>query len=137
MARDNRMASRGRRKRVVQKEPVKTDPRKSAEELFVHRHDAGEWAEEPESIEVRQPLTSVVSLRMPAGELRLLSQHAAASGETLSQFVRKAVQLRIQGVAVAGMTIRFTGTILTPNASPWTEAPPSDARFKNPLPANA
>lgn len=137
MARDNRMAGGRRRKGVVQKEPVKANPRKSADELFAHRHDAGEWEEKPERIEVRPALTSVVSLRMPASELKLLSRAAALSGETLSQYIRKSVQIRIQGVSVAGMTVRFSGTILTSNAGPWTEATPSDARFSIPIPANA
>jgi hypothetical protein len=137
MARDNRMAGGRRRDGMVQKEPVKANSRKSADELFAHRHDAGEWEEEPELIAVRPGLTSVVSLRMPSNELKLLSRAAAMSGETLSQYVRKAVQIRIQGVSVAGMTVRFTGTILTSNAGAWTEATPSDARFKTPIPANA
>lgn len=72
----------------------------AAAELHRHRHDEGEWADEPERVEVRARRTEVVSFRLPSEELDKLEEAAQAAGESLSEFVRGAVALRVHGEPV-------------------------------------
>lgn len=71
----------------------------AAEELYEHRHDPDEWAEEPEAIEVRPTRSSVLSVRLPRAELDALEAAAAERGETLSQYVRMALAMRLHAQA--------------------------------------
>jgi hypothetical protein len=70
-----------------------------ARELYEHRNDPGEWEEEPEPIEVRPARTSVVSVRLPRDEMDALEAAAAAAGESLSEYVRKAIAWRLGAVS--------------------------------------
>jgi len=107
------------------------------EDLFVHRHDSREWDERAEPIEVRASPSSVLSIRMPSAELIALSEAAANAGETMSQYTRKAVYMRVMGLSITTVSLAFTGTLIAPNAAPWTEAAPSNATLSSPIPANA
>jgi Ribbon-helix-helix protein, copG family len=70
---------------------------KEAADLYEHRNDDGEWSDEVEEIEVRPRRTEVVSFRLPSEELDRLESVAEAAGESLSQFVRNAIQMRLDG----------------------------------------
>lgn len=74
-----------------------TSPRDQADELYQHRHDPDEWAEEPEQIEVRPARSSVLSVRLPRNEFDALEAAAAERGESVSQYVRTALALRLSG----------------------------------------
>ncbi|MBA2609125.1 MAG: ribbon-helix-helix protein, CopG family, partial [Actinobacteria bacterium] len=74
-----------------------------ADEVFAHRHEAGEWAEEPDPIAVRPSGSEVVSVRLPVELVDRLETAASAQGETVSQFVRAAIQARLDGVQVAAV----------------------------------
>lgn len=65
-----------------------------ARELHAHRHDPDEWSEEPVPITVRQSRTAILSVRLPLDELDGLEEAAQAAGESLSDYVRKAVVVR-------------------------------------------
>jgi len=67
---------------------------------------------------------------MPADELEALSEAAKKVGETLSEYIRTAVQFRVQGIAVNGMTVAFSGAVITANAGAWTETAQSETSYR-------
>ncbi len=104
--------------------------RKDSDDLYAHRNDPNEWATEPEPIEVRSARTSVVSFRMPADELEALSEAAKRVGESLSEYIRTAIQFRVQGIGLRGITLAFSGAVITANAGAWSEASPSETSYR-------
>ncbi len=66
-----------------------------AREAYAHRHDPEEWIDEEEQIMVRPARTAVISCRLPLDEMEALEDAAREAGEKISEFVRKAVTLRI------------------------------------------
>lgn len=68
-----------------------------AEELERTRDDQGEWSEDAVTIEVRAKPTQVVSFRLSVDEVERLNSYVTASGETLSEWIREAIDLRIEG----------------------------------------
>ena len=66
------------------------------EELHAGRDDPDEWDEEPAGVRVRPTTTSVVSFRMPHDELDMLQSIARARGESVSDFVRDSIRVRIR-----------------------------------------
>lgn len=67
-----------------------------ADDLYEHRNDADEWDDQPVEIEVRPAGSEVVSFRLPSDELDRVMEAAEAAGESLSQFVRGALRVRLQ-----------------------------------------
>jgi ribbon-helix-helix CopG family protein len=67
------------------------------EELWEHRHDPEEWSEKAIEIEARPTGSTVVSFRLPYEEYEVLEEAASERGETLSEFIRQAVRLRLGG----------------------------------------
>ncbi|MCY3926358.1 MAG: ribbon-helix-helix protein, CopG family [bacterium] len=65
------------------------------EELHAARDEPDEWDEEPAAVRVRPATTSVVSFRMPHSELDRLQSIAGARGESISDFVRDSIRVRI------------------------------------------
>ncbi len=87
-------------------------------ELHEHQDDPNEWSEEAVPIEVRPGRTSVVSFRLPTRELDALEEAAAAAGESISEYVRKAVVLRLRDAALNGANaVISTGTQFTQHAA--------------------
>jgi hypothetical protein len=72
-----------------------------ADELWEQRNDPDEWSEEAEEVETRPSGSAVVSFRIPWDELEELDEAAATKGESLSEFIRQAVRLRLAGIAIA------------------------------------
>ena len=71
-------------------------------ELHVSRDDPDEWDEEPTEVHVRPMTTSVVSFRMPHSELDRLQGIARARGESISDFVRDSIRVRIGHLSDTG-----------------------------------
>ncbi len=93
--------------------------RKLAEELYEHRNDPGEWGEEVEEIEVKPRRSSVLSFRLPTEELDTLERDMARTGETLSEYIRNALAMRLHGETVAGvMAGIISGSFGTPTGEP-------------------
>jgi hypothetical protein len=67
----------------------------TAEELHRMREDPSAWDDEPTPIRVGERKTEVVSFRLPSEELDQLEEAAAAVGESLSQYVRRALRARM------------------------------------------
>jgi len=82
---------------VGQEEPMNTKKRGLAERLHKQRNDPQVWSEEPEQIEVQRSRSAVVSFRLPTNEFHNLHSAATQSGESISEFIRKAIALRITG----------------------------------------
>lgn len=89
--------------------PDKERETQQIEEIRAHRDDAGEWEESPEDVEVKARRSEVVSFRIPSEELDSLEQAAARESETISQFVRKALALRIHGEPIGPAVEVTTG----------------------------
>lgn len=69
-----------------------------ADELYRHRHDAGEWSQDAAAIEARPGRTAVVSCRLPLNEFEDLENAADHVGESISDYVRGAIALRRRGL---------------------------------------
>jgi len=82
---------------MVQEEHMNSEMNEAelAREAYLHRHDPEEWIDEEEQIAVRPARTAVISCRLPLDEMEALEDAAREAGEKLSEFVRKAVTLRI------------------------------------------
>jgi hypothetical protein len=89
------------------------------------------WAENPAQLEVRSPQSAVVSFRMPPDEFEALASAADEIGQTLSEYIREAIQFRIRGVTVTGATFVFAGAIVTSLASAWSETVRPETRVKS------
>jgi Ribbon-helix-helix protein, copG family len=68
-----------------------------ATELLEHRNDEGEWGEEAVPIKRRPSRTEVVSVRIPSSDLDLIEELAEHVGESISDFIRGAIALRLHG----------------------------------------
>lgn len=72
---------------------------KSTEELAKQLEQESEddtlWEQEPVPIERRPNRTSVLSLRLPTTEFHALLKAARVSGESVSEYVRKAIAMRL------------------------------------------
>jgi len=74
-----------------------TKSNQDAADLHDHRNDEGEWSDEVEVIEVRPRRTEVISFRVPSEELDRIEEAAERAGQSLSQFIRAAVQMQLEG----------------------------------------
>jgi hypothetical protein len=70
------------------------DEKALAAELESTRDDVGEWSEERAEIEVRPNRSQVVSFRLPVDELEMLTSAAELAGESVSEFIREAIESR-------------------------------------------
>ena len=71
-----------------------------ATEVYAHRDDPGEWDDTPlRADEGAQQRGVVVSFRLPAAEFIAMQKAAKESGETLSEFIRNSIGLRLYGRA--------------------------------------
>jgi predicted DNA-binding protein len=99
-----------------------------ASELEATRDDPGEWGSEPVEIEVQPARSQVVSFRLPLDELENLTGIAEATGETVSEFIRGAIELRIRHTTQPTVYLTHTAAQLTlrrsPASSGWNEPDP-------------
>ena len=94
-----------------------SESRRSADELLEHRDDPGEWSEESEEVEVR-PASEVVSFRLPPDEVDRLVEAARTSGESISEYVRKAIAVRQFGEPIgSAVEVSSSGGTLLIRAS--------------------
>lgn len=103
----------------------------TAEEFHRMRNDPSAWESEPTRITVGVRKTEIVSFRLPADELDQLEVAAAAAGESLSEYVRRALRSLTGRTASTrpGLDVMAgTGT------STWvlTPAPTGSARTEGP-----
>ena len=76
------------------------EEREIARELWEHRKDPNEWEDEAEALEVRPSPSEVVSFRLPTEEFDLLVESAQQEAESLSEYIRKAVAIRMHGTPI-------------------------------------
>lgn len=91
------------------------------EELHASRDDPGEWDEEWAAVRVRPTTTSVVSFRMPHGELDRLQTIVRTRGESISDFVRDSIRVRIGHLSDSG-AVDSGEHVAAPETSPELEA---------------
>lgn len=65
-----------------------------ARQLECDAEDEAMWEQEPVTIERRPTKTSVLSLRLPTAEFHALLSAARQAGESVSEYVRKAIAAR-------------------------------------------
>lgn len=93
--------------------------RNLAKELYEHRNDPGEWGEEAEEIEVKPRRSSVLSFRLPSEEMDALERDMERTGESLSEYIRNALALRLRGGDFAGSMIgTMYGSVGIPTEEP-------------------
>ena len=103
-------------------------------ELEATRDDPGEWSDEAVAITVRPQRSQVVSFRLPAEELDKLTQAVEGSGESLSEFVRTSIAMRIEAKGSAPLSwtgplppsLSFGGRNEGDNDSSYEIEPPPD-----------
>ena len=94
-----------------------SDIDRDAEELHASRDDPDEWDDETAEVHVRPMTTSVVSFRMPHDDLNRLQSISRARGESISDFVRDSIRVRIGHLSDAGAAdsgVRFAAAADTP-----------------------
>lgn len=92
------------------------------EDLHRARKDPSGWEDEPTEITVAPRKSEVVSFRLPSDELDQLEEAAAAAGETLSEYIRRALRALISGsVATRPGIDVMAGTC----SSIWVLTPPA------------
>jgi predicted DNA-binding protein len=94
--------------------------RELAAELEASRDDPEEWDSERVEIDVQPGRSQVVSFRLPLEELERLSAIAGATGESLSEFIRGAVELRIRHTIEPSVYLTHTAYQLTLRQSPMS-----------------
>ena len=114
-----------RRSRMTEKE--------LAAELYAHRNDPDEWEEAPIQTEVSQQRGVIMSFRLPVAEFIALQKAAKANGETVSEFIRNSLRLRLHGEVITNAVqiasgLRW-GTIQATFLAPALSA----GRSENPL----
>jgi hypothetical protein len=65
-----------------------------AQQIERESEDPELWSQDAAQIEARPSRTSVLSLRLPASEFRTLLADARRAGESISEYVRKAIAMR-------------------------------------------
>lgn len=92
--------------------------RELADRLEASRDIESAWSEEPAEIEVRKPATQVVSFRLSVDELEGLMDAAKAAGETVSEYVRGALELRTRGRELPYVDVGYYSGVMTVRVSP-------------------
>jgi hypothetical protein len=81
-----------------------------ANELFESRNLPDEWSDEPAEVEVKPQTTQILSFRLSLDELEGVQAAARDLDESVSEFIRGALALRVHGVPV-GPTVEITSGI--------------------------
>lgn len=71
-----------------------------AKELFETRDQPGQWSDEPEKSPAKVSGMPVLSFRLSLNELEDLQKAADDLGESVSEFIRGALVLRVHGVPI-------------------------------------
>lgn len=103
--------------------------RELAAELEASRDDPEEWGSERVEIDVLPGRSQVVSFRLPLAELERLTAMATGVGETLSEFIRGAVELRIRHTIEPSVYLTHTAIQLTLQRSPASSGRNESASF--------
>ena len=91
-----------------------------ADELERTRDDVDEWSEDRVDIDIRPGRSQVVSFRLPLDELEVLTRMTAATGESLSEFIRGAIADRVRHVMAPSVHVTHTAASMTVIQSPST-----------------
>ncbi len=116
-------------RRRTRKTRMKRSEKDLAAELHAHRNDPGEWGAEAVEIEVQPSRSAVVSFRLPTEEFYNLQKATDITGESLSEFIRKALSIRLRGQAVSPSVEISAGA----NRSAFYSQIPLARRTENPV----
>lgn len=93
-----------------------------AQELWESREDPEEWSDEAVDVKVRPKSSTVVSFRLQEEELDEVEEAAEQNSETISQFIRGAIKMRLNpSFAKPEMKVIVLGAPdpLHINVAPW------------------
>lgn len=68
-----------------------------AAKLYAGRNEAGDWDEKSIEAQVQPHRAVVTSLRLPVDEFTAVQKAAKISGQTVSEFIRAAIGIRLRG----------------------------------------
>ncbi len=93
-----------------------------AAKLYAGRNETGGWDETSIEAQIQPHRAVVTSLRLPVGEFTAVQKAARASGQTVSDFIRAAIGIKLHGaVRLGGLQIasgspegRSQATVLAP-----------------------
>jgi len=122
------MTARQRRSRATEKE--------LAAKLYAHRNDPDEWDETPVQAEIHPQRAVVTSVRLPVAEFIAVQKAAKAAGQTVSEFVRSAIAMRLRERVLVNAVQIATGSSPEGSSHATFLAPALEAgRTRNPGPA--
>ena len=104
-----------------------------ASELRANRHAASEWSETPVHAVVAKQRAVVMSFRLPVDEFIALQKSAKANGETVSDFIRNAIRLRLRGELTANAVQIASGTQGRTLQATFLAPALSSGRSENPI----
>jgi pectin methylesterase-like acyl-CoA thioesterase len=93
-----------------------------AAKLYAGRNEASDWDETSIEAQVQPHRAVVTSLRLPVDEFTAVQKAAKASGQTVSEFIRAAIGIRLRGgvrlnalqIATGAPEGQSQATVLTP-----------------------
>ena len=126
MVEEEFMRTRRRRSRLNEKE--------LAAQLHARRNDPDEWDDTPVQAEVTSQRAVVMSVRLPMAEFIAVRNAAKASGETVSEYVRNAIGMRLHERVIINAVQITSGA--APGSSQATFLAPAleGGRTRNPGP---
>lgn len=122
------MRARRHRSRITEKD--------LAAELRAHRDDRDEWDEAPVQAEVGLQRAVVTSVRLPVAEFMAVQKAAKATGQTVSEFVRSAIAMRLhERVLINAVEIATGSSSEAPSHATFLAPALEAGRTQNPGPA--
>jgi len=120
------MTARRRGSRINEKE--------LAAELHAHRNDPNEWDETPVQAEVNPQRAVVMSVRLPVAEFIALQTAAKKGGETVSEFVRNSIGMRLHESVIINAVQITSGATAGPSQATFLAPALESGRTRNPGP---
>lgn len=121
-----------RRKQATTRRKQRTE-KELAAELQARRDETADW--EPLEVEKSPQRGVLTSFRLPMAEFVAIQKTAQASGETLSEFIRSAIALRLHGKPVPVALEISSGTQKTNQQATFLAPVLSAGRTENPTPS--
>lgn len=124
----------------AQKQRDRTKERELAVRLQAHRNDPNEWEQTPLRADVTPRRAVVTSVRMPLTEFVALQKAAGAAGQTVSDYIRTAIAVRLRGlvrvnavqIATAAAEASSQATFVVPHPKAGqTQNPDPEIRYAN------
>ena len=81
-----------------------------AARLYAQRHESAEWEDTPVDADVQSNRAVVTSLRLPVQEFVAMQKAAKSSNQTVSEFIRNAIAMKLRGNVTVNAVQVATGS---------------------------